>query len=152
MTCALTQPTPAAELAVRDRIERLKQASLLLPQVEVPVQHYFARGICAREMRVPKGVTITGKIHKYSTVDVLLQGSILVVTQTGELQKLEAPLVIESAPGMSKAGYVLEDLRWITFHGTHETDIDKMVAEQVVNTYEQYLTFCGAPAPQIQGE
>jgi hypothetical protein len=28
------------------------------------VRHYFAPGLYAREMTIPKGVTVTGSVHK----------------------------------------------------------------------------------------
>ena len=131
-------------LAIIDKIEKLKAESLKLPQVAVPIKNYFSDGTYAREMYVRAGTTITGKVHKYSTVDVLLQGVIMVLTDDGTLQKLSAPMVFESVPGRSKAGHVLEDVRWITIHGnpTNEQDIESLEHELVVEDYAQYLAYC----------
>jgi hypothetical protein len=126
----------------------LTEASLKLPQVEVPVRHYFSEGVYGREMYVPKGTIITGAIHKFSTIDVLLEGSILVVSDDGVLRQLDAPMVIESHPGFSKAGRTLTDVRWITFHGSSGCkDVPTLLQELVVGTHEQYLEHC-ANAPK----
>lgn len=129
-------------IAVRDKILQLKEESLKLPQVEIPVFNYFSDGVYAREMRVPAGTTITGKIHKYSTVDVLLEGEIVVVDDSGIPKLLSAPMIFESKPGLSKAGHVLKDVRWVTIHGTRgddSQDVDALVSNLVVETYDKYL-------------
>ena len=132
------------ELIFRNRIQQLKEESLKLPQVEVPLQHYFSTGVYAREMYVKAGTTITGKIHKDSTVDILLQGVIVVVDDQGIPRKLTAPMVYESKPGISKAGHVLEDVRWVTVHGvdTDTRDIAELESRLVVEDYQQYLEHC----------
>jgi len=129
------------DLAPRDQIQKLKEESLKLPQVDIPIFNFFADGVYVREMRVPAGTTITGKIHKTSTVDVLLEGSIIVVNDSGIPARLDAPLVFESSPGISKAGYAITDVRWLTIHGVEsETrDIKQLELELVVEDYQQYL-------------
>jgi hypothetical protein len=129
------------ELAPRDQIQKLKEESLKLPQVEIPIFNFFADGVYVREMRVPAGTTITGKIHKTSTVDVLLEGSIVVVNDSGIPTRMDAPQVFESNPGVSKAGYAITDVRWLTIHGveTDTRDIAQLELELVVEDYQQYL-------------
>ena len=129
------------ELAPRDQIQKLKEESLKLPQVDIPIFNFFADGVYVREMRVPAGTTITGKIHKTSTVDVLLEGSIIVVNDSGIPTRMDAPLIFESNPGVSKAGYAISDVRWITIHGVESDtrDIEQLELELVVEDYQQYL-------------
>lgn len=131
-------------LTVRDKIQQLKEESLKLPQVDIPLKHYFSTGVYAREMYVKAGTTITGKIHKDSTVDILLEGVIIVVDDQGIPRKLSAPMIFESQPGISKAGHVLQDVRWITIHGTKSDsqDIPSLERELVVENYQQYLEHC----------
>ena len=133
--------TEAVQTSVREQIEFLKQESLKLPQVEIPIFNFFADGVYVREMRVPAGTTITGKIHKTSTVDVLLEGSIVVVNDTGVPVRMDAPLVFESLPGISKAGYAITDIRWLTIHGVESDsrNIEDLEHELVVEDYQQYL-------------
>jgi hypothetical protein len=130
-----------SEITIRNQIEQLKAESLKLPQVDIPVINFFSDGVYVREMRVPAGTTITGKIHKYSTVDVLLEGSILVVNDLGHQLKMEAPLVFESKPGISKAGYAITDVRWLTIHGVDDDsrDISELESRLVVENYDEYL-------------
>lgn len=132
------------DLAPRSHIEKLKEESLKLPQVAIPLRNYFAHHLYGREMYVPAGVTITGKVHKTSTIDVLLQGKIAVYSDDGVVRVLEAPLVLESHAGTSKAGHVLEDVRWITFHhvDTDSKDINNLERELVVESYQAYIDHC----------
>ena len=127
----------------RDKIQSLKEESLKLPQVSIPVVNYFADGVYVREMRVPAGTTITGKIHKTSTVDVLLEGSIVVVNDSGVPVRMDAPFVFESKPGVSKAGWTITDTRWLTVHGTKSDtqNIEELERELVVEDYQQYLEY-----------
>lgn len=130
-----------SELSIRDKIAELRRESQLLPQVEIPITNYFAKGVYAREMFVKAGTTITGKIHKTSTVDLLIQGSMVVVDDSGIPRHLHAPMVFESKPGLSKAGYAVTDVRWVTVHGvdTDTRDIEALERELVVESYQEYL-------------
>lgn len=132
------------DLAPRDAIQQLKEESLKLPQVPIPIFNYFSTGVYAREMRVPAGTTITGKIHKDSTIDILLRGVIIVVDDSGVPRRLEAPMIFESKPGLSKAGYVVEDVRWVTIHGVEDITkpIEELERELVVESYQEYLDHC----------
>ena len=58
----------------REKVVRLEQEIRKHPQVEIPVEHYFSRGVYAREMRCPAGAVITGRIHKYSQVNIRSKG------------------------------------------------------------------------------
>lgn len=129
------------DIAVQDQIQLLKEESLKLPQVEIPITDFFAEGIYGRMMFVPAETTITGKIHKYSTIDVLLEGSIRVVTSAGTDKVLTAPMIFVSKPGLSKAGFALTDVKWITFEATDTKNIEKFISEHVVDTDAEYQEF-----------
>lgn len=119
----------------RDKILRLEAALRKLPQIEAPVFHHFSEGIYARELHIPKGATLTGKIHRKAHLNVLAKGKILVQTEHG-MKHLTAPCVIESFPGIKRAGHALEDTVWITFHATSETDLEKIEAEFIAPDFD----------------
>ena len=112
----------------RDKVLRLEEALRKLPQIDAPLFHHFSDGIYARELHIPKGATLTGKIHRKAHLNVLAKGEIMVLTEHG-MKHLKAPCVIQSFPGIKRAGHALEDTVWITFHATHETDLQKIEAE-----------------------
>lgn len=132
----------------RGKLERLDAALAALPQTEMPVKHRFSRGVYARELLIPKGTVLTGRIHKYTQINVLLKGDISVLTERG-IERLVAPVVFESPAGAKRAGYAHEDTTWLTFCGADTTDPDVLEDELTTKTYAEYERFC---AGRIEGE
>lgn len=130
---------------IREKLARLEAALFAGDTVELPVKHHFSRGVYARELFIPKGTTLVGKIHKFSQVNIVSKGDISVLTEDG-IKRLKAGDHIVSAPGIKRAGYAHEDTIWTTVHGTHETDLDKLEDELIAASFEDYDTFCAALA------
>lgn len=110
----------------RERVNRLEQSMLSVPQVDCPVRHYFAPGLYAREIRIPKGTVLTGAIHKTENLVVLSAGRLRLVTDDGTIE-IAAPHTMTCKPGMKNAALALEDSVWTNFFPTTETDTDKLV-------------------------
>lgn len=111
-------PTPSYA-----QIRRLEEAMLeCLEPAEAPVTHHFADGIYGREMFIPAGTMLTGKIHRFSTLNILLQGDITVTTPEG-VRRIQAPAVFVSQPGCKKVGYAHTDTIWINVHPTKLQDV-----------------------------
>lgn len=111
----------------REKAERLERSMLALPQAECPVRHYFAPGLYAREMTIPKGVAVTGAVHKTEHLIVVSMGLLRVSTEGG-WRDVAAGETIACHPGMKNAVYALEDSRWTNFlpNPENETDTDKL--------------------------
>src|SRR5690606_23158826 len=77
----------------RDSILALERALLQQPQINAPLFHHFAGGVYARELHIPKGAALTGKIHRFGHINVLLKGDITVLTEHG-MQRLVAPQIL----------------------------------------------------------
>lgn len=101
------------------------------PAVDVPTVHRFAPGIYAREVTIPAGTLLTGKIHRTRHLNVLSAGVIAVYTATEGWRELRAPFSFVAEPGTRRVGYVLEDAVWTTIHGTQETDLERLEAELI---------------------
>ena len=112
----------------QDAIRSLAFALAEGPTVEIEPVHRFAPGLYVRELTVPAGCVIVGKVHKHESVNILVKGSALVACD-GRVEKVSAPLTFVSGPGRQKAAYVLEDMTWINVHPTQETDLVKIEAE-----------------------
>lgn len=125
-----------ARPVTRDSILALERVLLQHPQAALPVFHHFAGGVYARELHIPKGTALTGKIHRFGHINVLLKGDITVLTEHG-MQRLVAPCVLCSSPGIKRAGFAHEDTIWITFHATEETDPEKIEQQCIVPDYSQ---------------
>lgn len=139
--CLLARPAPATCLD-RDRVFALEQAIRRdLAPVDMPVEHHFSHGVYARELLIPAGTVLTGKIHKFDSLNVLLEGELLVLTDQG-VKHVRAGHMEVSPPGTKRAAYALTDTRWLTVHGTHETDVGRIEAEFIAQDEQEFLAFC----------
>jgi len=91
----------------------------------------------AREMFLPKGTVVVGKIHKHDHVNVISLGRVIVVTEFGK-REYKAPITFISEVGLKRAVYVLEDTVWTTVHLTKnagEDNLDKIEKEVIADSY-----------------
>ena len=105
-----------------------------LPQIEIEVNHYFATGSYAREMRVPKDVYIVGKIHRHSHINILSYGSCSILTEDGVIS-ISAPYIFTSKPGAKRVLYAESNYVFTTVHATNETDLGKLEDELIAPTF-----------------
>lgn len=114
------------DLPVNPTYEQIRQleAAMLsqLPPAEAPVTHHFADGIYGREMFIPAGTMLTGKVHRFATLNLLLQGDITVTTPEG-VKRIQAPAIFVSAPGCKKVGFAHTDTIWVNVHPTKLKDV-----------------------------
>ena len=114
-----------------------------LPLLDLPVKHYFSQGVYARELFIPKGTVLTGKIHKYQQLNIMSQGDLSVLTEDG-VKRVKAPFTIVSPPGTKRVAYAHEDTVWTTIHGTELTDVDEIESAFIAQSEQEYLTFCAS--------
>lgn len=130
---------------LREKVVRLESTMRALEQIDVPIKHYFSQGVYAREMTVPKGATVVGKIHKYQQLNILSAGEVSVVTDDG-VQRVKAPFTIVAPAGSKRAFYAHEDSVWTVIHGTEETDIEKIELQFIAQTeleFQEFLRLAG---------
>lgn len=113
--------------------------------VEIPTRHHFAnpgtpRGVYAREITIPAGTVLTGKIHKYAQINILSKGDISVLTEEG-IVRVQAPFTIVSPAGTKRIAYAHEECVWTTIHGTELTDLEEIEAQFIAQTEQEYLDF-----------
>lgn len=107
--------------------------------------HYFTPkdekyGCCtyAREIKLPKGSLVIGKIHRHQHLNFITQGKVIVYTEFG-LKHLEAPCTFISEVGLKRAVYAVEDTLWTTVHLTEfdsEEELGKIEDEVIAPSYE----------------
>lgn len=119
---------------IRERILSLQERMLELEQVECPVKHHFSGDSYAREILLPAGSLVIGKIHRHSHVNVISQGECMVLTEDG-VRYLKAPLTFISKPETKRAVYAITDVVWTTVHVTSETDLEKVENYVISPTY-----------------
>jgi hypothetical protein len=121
---------------VREAVEQIEDAMQGMPPAFLPIKHYFANGMYAREMTMPAGAIVTGAIHKTTHFCILSQGRVRVMSEDG-IDEIVAPAIIISQPGTKRAIHALEDTVWTNIHATNETDLDKLVEELTESTVDQ---------------
>lgn len=140
---ALIEQTLRAQVSVaeeaRAKVVSLEAELLKHPQVQLPVAHYFSRGVYAREMTCPANAVITGRIHKYSQINILSKGKVSVLTDDGVVT-VSAPYTLVAEPGAKRAFFVHEEAVWTTICGTNTTDTEVLEDELTVGTYEEFKT------------
>lgn len=131
---------------MRNLIVSLEQTmfQMVAQQVEIKTTHHFAPGVYMREVLIPKGVTVTGKIHKTEHLNILSQGKLTVWTEDG-MKTLTASTVVKSNPGIKRVGYAHEDSVWITVHPTDETDLEKLEEVLIAKSFDEVLEFLDKP-------
>lgn len=125
----------------RERVNALEIEMRKQPQLDLKVEHYFSPGVYARELHIPAGVLLTGKIHKYAQLNILSKGDISVLTEDG-VKRVQAPFAIVSPAGTKRIAYAHSDTIWTTIHGTNETDVDKIEDHFIAQNDAEYFEFC----------
>ena len=113
---------------------------------ECTLKHYFSPkdekyGCCtyAREIKLPKGSLVIGKIHRHQHLNFITQGKVIVYTEFG-LKHLTAPCTFVSEVGLKRAVYAVEDTIWTTVHLTEfdsEEELSKIEDEVIAPSYEE---------------
>jgi hypothetical protein len=123
-----------------NELMRLEAAMKEMPQLEIPVRHWFAPGMYAREVTIPAGACVTGKIHKYPHLNIISAGDISVLTEEG-VKRIQAPFTLLSPAGVKRVGFAHTDTVWTTIHASIETDLAKLEEHFIAPSLEAYLEF-----------
>lgn len=119
------------------------------PQIDLPVKHHFSKDLYGRELFVPAGSLIVGKIHKHQSLNILASGDISLLTEEG-VKRVQAPYVVVSKPGIKRVGFAHTDCVWITAHATKETDLDKIEEEVIAKDYDDVALLTDKELSQIE--
>jgi hypothetical protein len=101
-----------------------------------PLKHTFAPGVYVREIFIPAGTLIVGKIHKHEHPNFLMSGEVSVLTEEGP-KRLKGPLSMISPAGTKRVVYAHTDTVWITVHITNSTDLQQIEEEIIAKTYAE---------------
>jgi hypothetical protein len=140
-------PSTKTPLASREGIAYMESVLRGCSECEIgsdtetfPVKHKFADGVYAREILLPAGTVVIGKIHKFGHINVISEGHVSVLTEFG-VDELFGPCTFISKPGTKRVVYAHESTVWTTFHGTHHTDPDSVEADIICKTFADYDSF-----------
>lgn len=117
----------------------LQEAVAQLPETLFPSGHHFAEGIYVRETFLPAGSIVVGKIHRYSTVNLITLGMVKAFNpeQPENDKIMVAPFTFVSPPGSKRAVFAIQDSIWCTVHQSSSQDLDTLEDEFIVKDYDQ---------------
>lgn len=118
----------AAELPTREKIQRLQEAMLPMQSKQPEPRHFFAPGMYLRELVVPAGMLMVGKIHKHEHFLLVLKGRAEVISEFGRVV-VEAGHISISPAGVKRVVLALEDTQFVTVHVNKENSQDLAVIE-----------------------
>lgn len=131
----------ALQLGRREAIMHLQDAivygGLDVGPAACPVQHHFAPGAYGREMTLPAGLVVVGKIHKHAHINVISKGRVQVFTEQDGVLELAAPCTFVSSPGTKRVVHVLEETVWTTVHVTDKTDLAEIEREVIATDFSE---------------
>ena len=129
----------ALQLGRREAILRLQDAIISegrdVGPASCPVKHHFAPGSYGREMTLPAGLVVVGKIHKHAHINVISKGRVQVFTEQEGVLELAAPRTFVSSPGTKRVVHVLEETVWTTVHVTDKTDLAEIEREVIATDF-----------------
>lgn len=120
-----------------------KIASTRGQKIQLEVKHHFAEGVYARELIIPAGVWLTGKIHKYEQLNILASGKMNVCIDD-KWHLIEGPYTVVSPAGIKRIAETISDCVWVTIIRTDLTDPDAIESYYVTNDENEFREFLKA--------
>jgi len=118
-----------ATLTWREKLAYLTVRFLQHGQVELPVLSLFEPGRYIREMRIPRGVLIIGRVHRLGHECQLLEGKVVHITEEAR-RCVTAPFSLRTQPGYQLVLYTLTDIVGRTVHENPDEERDLAVLEK----------------------
>lgn len=97
----------------------------ILEPIQCKLREWFVNGVYIREITMPMGAVIIGKIHKTEHISIVSAGSAVVATDAG-LEIITAPHTFINNIGAKRCLYILEDMVWTTVHPTDKTTTEEV--------------------------
>ena len=155
MTTQVTLPTEQDQANNRRRILDFEAtmfaaaASGELPPCDFPLQHTFTEGAYARQMTIPAGSVIIGKIHRHAHFNFILKGHVKVMTDAG-VQELKGPCYFVSTPGTKRVVTALEETLWVTIHVTESQDLAEIEQQIIASSFADLQLPVAAQLPELE--
>ena len=138
----LFAPTEGGSLFIREanlrkKIDNLQDLMKDLPQAEIPVTNTFAGGVYAREIFIPKGTIIIGKVHLTDHFNICLKGDLTFLSVDGP-KRIVGPTMFVAPAGTKKLAYANEDSIWVNMHPALSDDPEQIVEALTVNKFSDF--------------
>jgi hypothetical protein len=98
-------------------------------QKVMPLKHHIKDGMYTREIFMPKGMLVLSFIHKTSHPSFFMSGDMSIITDTGAVERIKAPKVVQTEIGTQRIGYMHEDCVWVCAYRTDATTVEQAEKE-----------------------
>lgn len=125
-----------AEVSAPPTLAQIKQLQDVLaqaPQIELTPKHYFSPGLYTRELPIPAGSIVVGKMHRHVHPVFLMSGTVRINTDRG-METITGPRVWISQENAKRALYTVTDCVFATCHlnPSDTTDLEAIEADVIV--------------------
>ncbi len=125
-----------------EQIQSLQAAMRAGPTIDLEVQHHFTDGAYVRELHMPAGSALVGKMHRTAHI-LIVTGDVTIINGAAR-ERITGTCVLHTTPGTKRAIVAHADSVLITMHVTPETDLDEIeraiiVPEHLELTYLRQL-------------
>ena len=103
-------------------------------QAVCPVTHHLENGLYTREIFMPAGQLVISFIHKQNHPSFFMEGDMSLLMDTGEVQRVKAPMTVHTEVGTQRVAYIHEDTRWVCVYRTDAETVEE--AEKEVYTMD----------------
>lgn len=103
--------------------------------MEQHTKHHFADGVYLRELFIPAGVVVTGKIHRTQHLTIVCSGTVRITTEDG-VKEITGPATFVSEPGIKKAAYAVTDAVVMNVHPAENQDLEEIEQKCIAPSLE----------------
>lgn len=124
----------------RERFNKLEEFIFSFPQLveeDYDLTEYNSGGMYGRQITIPRGACITGRIYKVDHLEIMLKGDIVILSADGGAKRYTGYNVIEAKAGKRQAGFAYEDTTWLTVNIV-PGDVEDKLGYTAVLTYEEF--------------
>ena len=125
---------------LEDMIQNECPEEARMPPEDCPVIHTFGGGMYVREVFIPAGTMLTGKLHRHEHPNFLMEGKVSMITEDGGVIVMEGPQSLMSPIGCKRALFVHTPTWWITVHlnpNDHTEYNDELEDEIIAKEYKE---------------
>lgn len=137
----LTASDLSQAAASPDATQALLGKMLARPQVSIGVCHLFGPNTYMRELTIPAGALVVGRVHREAHDCILWRGVLTIYGADEVSTQLRAPLEFRAEPGR-KIVHADEDVVFVCVFRTAERDVE---------TLEEQIFMDAAPCSQSRG-
>lgn len=124
------EPSPLAKV---HRLEAAIRDELPCYDISQLTAHHFCKGMYARELFIPQGAVVVGKMHAKENFFLLAMGELSLLTPEGVI-RVRGPHLAVTRPGDKRAVYAHTDAICYNFHPNEndERDMDALESRYIV--------------------